>query len=327
MAEELRNPWLIAVWPGMGNVALAGGAYLVDKLDANMVHQLSARDIFDIEHIEVQEGIASIGHQPRSMFFEWKDPQQQRDLLIFLGEAQPNHSGYRFCHELMDYAVDRGVERVITFAAMASQLHPSSDPRVFGVSTDRSILSELRPLDVEILKEGQISGLNGVLLAAAAERSVPGICLMGELPFFAAGVPNPKASMAVLDIFAKLANINIDLSDIARQAEAVEEGLIQLLEKMKQAARDQSEEGFTVPEFLKEDHDDDEDEEESEPKEEREKEKKPAVDYATRQRIEALFKEAERDRSMAFQLKEELDRLGIFELYEDRFLDLFKKAE
>jgi hypothetical protein len=44
------------------------------------------------------------------------------------------------------------------------------------------------------------------------------------------------------------------------------------------------------------------------------------------QRIEDLFQQAARDRSKAFELKQELDRLGVFKDYEDRFLDLFKKS-
>ena len=34
-----------------------------------------------------------------------------------------------------------------------------------------------------------------------------------------------------------------------------------------------------------------------------------------------------RDRAKAIELKQELDRLGVFKDYEDRFLDLFKKAK
>ena len=37
-----------------------------------------------------------------------------------------------------------------------------------------------------------------------------------------------------------------------------------------------------------------------------------------------MFAKAREDRAKAFELKEELDRLGVFDQYEDRFLDLFK---
>jgi len=325
MAEqrELHDPWLIAVWPGMGNVAVGAGAFLAEQLGATLVHELPARDLFDIKHVEVKQGLARVGRLPRSMFLEWKDPADRHDLLIFIGESQPQTGGYTLCQRLLDYAMQRGIKRILTFAAMATQLHPTDDPRVFGVATDHDTLQELRDLDTEVLAEGQIGGLNGVLLAAGAERGISGMCLMGELPFFAAGVPNPKASAAVLDVFSKLSDIDIDLTRINEQAEAVEQGLLELLDKMKEAARQQSEsdeEGFTVPEFAQQQP------EVEEPSQEQDKQE-PTLDYKTRRRIEELFEDASKNREKAFQLKEELDRLGVFKQYEDRFLDLFKKAE
>ena len=88
----LRNPWLIAVWPGMGNVAIGAGAYLVDKLGAELVKELPAHDLFDVQHVEVKGGLAEAGHMPRNLLFAWKNPVGH-DLLIFLGEAQPDHGG------------------------------------------------------------------------------------------------------------------------------------------------------------------------------------------------------------------------------------------
>ena len=49
------------------------------------------------------------------------------------------------------------------------------------------------------------------------------------------------------------------------------------------------------------------------------------IDPADRRRIEEFFDRAAADRAQAFNLKRELDRLGVFKEYEDRFLDLFKK--
>jgi proteasome assembly chaperone (PAC2) family protein len=322
---ELREPWLIAAWPGMGNIAIAAAAYLIKQLDATMVHELATRDMFDVQQVEVKRGVAKAGRLPRSMFFEWRDPQHKRDLIIFVGEAQPNAGGYSLCHRIMEYAMKRGVKRVFTFAAMATQLHPTADPRVFAAATDRALLATLREQTVEVLKEGQISGLNGVLLAAAAEHGVPGACLLGELPFFAVGVTNPKAAQAVLEIFAKLTGMTIDFNELKEQADQVEQGLVKLLEKMQQAAADQvqGEEGFNVPEFAQDD-DEEETPNNTEPPTPR---KQPTLDLATRQRIEQMFDEANRDRRKAVELKAELDRLGVFTHYENRFLDLFKKAD
>ena len=42
-------------------------------------------------------------------------------------------------------------------------------------------------------------------------------------------------------------------------------------------------------------------------------------------KLERMFEAATNDRSKAFELKNELDRLDVFREYEDRFLDLFKQ--
>ena len=53
----------------------------------------------------------------------------------------------------------------------------------------------------------------------------------------------------------------------------------------------------------------------------------PALEDKNRQRTEALFEAASRDRTRAVELKQELDRLGVFKRCENRFLNLFRKAE
>jgi proteasome assembly chaperone (PAC2) family protein len=322
MAEKAaqRETWLVAAWPGMGNVGVGAGAYLVNKLAARLIHEIPPGGVFDLVNIDVKDGLARPGRLPRSMFFHWTNPQGQRDLLIFVGEAQPPIRGYDYCLRLLDVAKEHNVTRLVTFAAMATQLHPTDQPRVFGVGTDDQTIRSLKALEVSLLKEGQITGLNGVLLAAGAERRISGMCLLGELPFFAAGVPNPRASQAVLEVFSTMADISIDFTELRAQAKAVEQALLQLLEKMQEAARQQGQPEELISQG------DEETPAEPEPANPP-AEKAPALEPAARRRIESLFAAAQKDRGKAVHLKAELDRLGVFSQFEDRFLDLFKKAE
>jgi len=197
-------------------------------------------------------------------------------------------------------------------------LHPSANPSVFAVCTDEGLLDELKRLEAKVLEEGQIGGMNGVLLAAASARKIPAACLMGEIPFFAAGVPNPKAGKSVIEVFSVLSGISIPVGELAKQAHTVDKALLDLLHKLQEAARQNAEEGddvstpFDIPAP---------DEENSESDE------LGGVDAGARARIESLFDAAEHDRSRAVELKELLDRLGAFGEYEDRFLDLFKRGE
>ncbi len=312
-----REPWMVAVWPGMGNVAIGAGAFLVNRLGMRAVEEVAAREHFDIQQVEVSKGLIKAPRLPRTVIYEWRGGAKARDLYVLVGEAQPSVGAYPFCHLLIERAAARNIRRIVTFASLASQLHPSQDPRLRAVATDQALLNELARLEVQPLDEGQIGGLNGVLLGAAAERGIPAICLLAEIPFFAAGVPNPKASKAVLEIFKTLAGVELDLTPLAEQARTVDKALIDLLDRMKQAAREAS--GEEEEGFLPAPADDEEEHEEEEPK--------PTIDPAVRARLERLFEEARTDRDKAFQLKEELDRHGVFREYEGRFLDLFKRAE
>ena len=306
---KLNDPWLVAVWPGMGHVAVSAGYYLMSKLGMHLLAEFSARELFDVEHVEVEKGLIRTGRLPRSRLFVWRDPAEKRDIIVFIGEAQPPSGKYAFCHRLIEFVRELGVSRVFTFAAMATQMHPEHDSRVFGAATDRERLAELQALELELLEDGHIGGLNGVLLAAAAEQGLSGSCLLGEMPHIFAQLPFPKASLAVLNVFATIADIEIDTEELSEQATAVQHKLGELLAKIEQsvlqhqAAEEEEDEGF-----------------EFEPEEER-------LSSGDEQRIEDLFAQAEQDRSKAYELKRELDRLEVFDDYEDRFLDLFKKPD
>jgi uncharacterized protein len=200
------------------------------------------------------------------------------------------------------------VERVYTFAAMATPMHPEHDSRVFVAATEEESLAALRRLDLEILEDGRIGGLNGVLLGVAAESGMRGACLLGEMPHIFAQLPFPKASLAVLEAFSTIANIQIDLGELSEQAKEVELKLGELLEKVEEALEQQQ-------------LDSEDESAEFEPSAEEGDGPTPE----NRDRIENLFRQASRDRSKAYELKRELDRLELYKEYEDRFLDLFKK--
>ena len=303
---NLNHPWLVAVWPGMGHVAVSAGYYLMAKLGMEQLAEFSPAELFDVERVDVKEGIIQPALRPRSRLFVWHDPDGQRDIVVFIGEAQPQSGKYAFCHQLIETAQDLGVERVFTFAAMATQMHPEHESRLFAATTDEAFLGELRQLDLLLLEDGHIGGLNGVLLAAAAEAGLPGVCLLGEMPHVFLQFPFPKASLAVLETFQIIAGISLDLTELAEEAEAMDQKLGEILARVQ--------ESISHGESVEEDYS-------PEPPEE------PRITAREEQRIEDLFRQAGQDRSKAYELKQELDRLDIFKDYEDRFLDLFKPSE
>lgn len=287
----------------MGGVAISAGYYMMAKLGMHLVEEFPATGYFDRDEVHVKRGLIATQRLPRSRMYAWRDPQHQHDLLVFIGEAQPQMRVGEFCGRLIASAKEHRVVRVHTFAAMATAMRPADPSRVFGAAIDRETLSSFVNVGVEPLESATISGLNGTLLESAAANGLKGGCLLGEIPHVFSQIPFPKASLAVLEKFSRLSGVVMDLRELKTQADKVDRTLEDFLVRM--------EDGDTGEEH-----------------ESRESERPPAgrrPDSASRDRLEAMFAAARNDRSHAFELKQELDRQGLFEEYEDRFLDLFKE--
>jgi predicted ATP-grasp superfamily ATP-dependent carboligase len=297
----------------MGVVGVLACSHLAEKLGAEQIGELPAREHFDLQEVTVQHGMMQPPRYPRTRLYRWRNPAGA-DLVLLLAEAQPQTRGYALCEEIVTRALELGVGQVVTFAAMATPSEPTAPSRVHGMATDPALLERAKDLGVELLEEGAVSGMNGVLLAAARARELPGLCLLGEFPYYASGVPQPKAAAAVLRCFARLAGVDLDLSELDRQAEEIEARLVALLERLQREAAERGGELEGEEEVAE-----DRGEEPATPM--------SRLDAATLAEIEALFSEAERDRQRALELKALLDRHGVFREFEDRFLDLFKHGE
>lgn len=318
-SPKLERPWLVAAWPGMGGVAQIAASYLAQGIRAKQLEVVAAQDYFEQHAVTVKDGILQPARPVRNVFLGWRNPGAGRDLLILVGEQQPTAQAHRFCNELLDAAAGFGVERVFTFAAMATAMDPRAEAKVHVVATDPQVLHELRRHDGDVLPfgDGEIAGLNGVFLAAAAARKLKGACLLGGMPFFATAVANPKAASAVLRVFTRLAGIELDLAELDRRARGVDDQLAEQMRRFQQrfsglAASAEEPEFPTAYEHEGETG---------------EQEQTKPLDPAVEARIEELFRATAEDRARALELKAELDRHGVFPRYEDRFLDLFKRAE
>lgn len=311
--EKLHESWLIAAWPGMGAVAQLAASFLAQKLGAKIVEDVDMRTLVEPRSVDVRAGLVQRTRSTHAAFHAWKNPTGDRDLLFYLATEQPEREPWTYCRRVLALARELGAVRVLTFAAMGTQIEPRGTPRVFAVATTPKLLEELVEHGAEPLGEGQISGLNGLFLAAAAAEEVEAACLLGEFPYFAAAVANPKASSAVLRVFERFAGIPIDRAELDEHVAPVEAALDEALAKLRRAAEAQSAEPKPG-----------ESEEGEAWKEAAPGDAGPTAEET--RRIEALFERARRDKSQAIALKAELDRLGLFKRYEDRFLDLFKQG-
>lgn len=234
---------MLAVWPGIGNVAVIIANYLLDKLPFKDLAEIEASYFFDPTGVLSRNNVVETPHFPESRFYYWKNRKGSHDLILFMGDDQPGSKIYELAGCVLDVAVAFGVQRVYTCAAAVTRIHFTEQPKTWAVTTNKDLLKELGQYD--LLRKGnlQIAGLNGLLLGITKERKIDGICLLGEVPAQTSRMENPAAALAILKIFPGLVGFNVDLTELAQTTHDI-------TEQVKQAtalAMGQYLEHFTQP--------------------------------------------------------------------------------
>jgi proteasome assembly chaperone (PAC2) family protein len=309
---KLKNPIFIAAWPGMGEVAYRGALFLKEALGFKVFAKLEVQRFFKPAAVIVEKGLISMPDVPAGFFYYYKG-RSAPDIILFLGEAQPPLE----YAETLSLAIINFVKRyktsiIFTFAAKPEPIDHKNESGVWIAATHQELLSEFGKIGLKTLSDGQISGLNGIILGIAKKKGVKGVCLLGEIPFYTVQIENPKATAAILKVFNKYLKAELNLSAIEERTKLIEEEIDKLITYLK---GETPEEG---PSPLSQ--------------EDIEKIKKDLAAYtklpqSAREKIENLFKDAEKDLGTANKLKDELDHWNVYKEYEDRFLDLFRKKD
>lgn len=238
---ELRDPYLLAAWSGMGNVALGVARYLRDKLGAELFGEIRLAESFRFSGILVNDD--GTVESPRSTevtrnsLYCWRNEDFDHDLVIVIGEAQPSGMEYALARKVIDAAEKLKVRRIFTSAAFAIPMKISQKSRVHFVATDSQLIEDLKGHDMELMAGGSISGLNGFLLGIAKERGIEGVCLLGEMPNYLTHIEYPKASHAVLSVLTAILHIDVDLGELLVTAHYQEEEIRKYIKKIEEQVR------------------------------------------------------------------------------------------
>ena len=297
----LINPVMIAGWPGMGSVALGVVDYLQRKLTAVKFAEIEIDPLAIIDSVAVEDGLAAIAPTPKNCFYYTKNP----DLIIFKGEAQlPGPEGIFLLEEVLELASRFKVNRIYTGAAFPIPVSHKDMPQVYFAVNNKGLKGPLARFGILPMESGHISGLNGLLLGFAEKKNIDAACLLATMPQYAISLPNPKASLAIIDILQKALDFKLNTEELSEYIKDMEEKMAMIEDRVKDVMSLEA----------------------KEPESHSGPAKKIIPPYII-EKIEKLFSEAARDKSKAILLKGELDRWDLYKLYEDRFLDLFKENQ
>jgi len=210
------KPVLVCGLPGSGYVGKLAADYLVTVFKAKKVAEFYAASF--PPHVNVNED--GIALRLKGELFH-AETGQGNDLLVFTADAQPASSAgeYDLAEAVLTESKKLRAELVFSLAAYVTGTFVK-ERRVFGTATSAEVLPRLTKNGVQIMKEGGISGMNGVIIGMARLHGMEGVSLLGETSGY---LLDPAASHYVLEALSRILEMKIDMTSIEERAKEAQQ--------------------------------------------------------------------------------------------------------
>ncbi len=142
------------------------------------------------------------------------------DLLLLTGDSQPVVPGseYILSEQLLDLIAKFKISNIFSLASYVTGTFVN-EPKIYGTATNPDIVKSFRSFDISTLDNGNITGMNGLILGLGKLRGIEGTCLLGETSGY---VIDAKASKNLLEILNKILGIKINMDEMNKRSKDTE---------------------------------------------------------------------------------------------------------
>jgi len=217
---KLKSPIFIEGLPGVGNVGKLAAEHLIDEVNAKKFGDLYSK-FFPPQVIVDDQGLIKLVNNE---FYYYKSKDKTRKDMVFLvGDYQGLSPEGQY--ELSDFVLktikDYGVKQLFTLGGYGMG-RIVSKPRVFGAATDEELVKEMKKYGV-VFAGGEpgtgIVGASGLFLGLGKLYGMKSVCLMGETSGY---FVDPKSAQAVLEVLAKILNVEVDFTALTAKAKQID---------------------------------------------------------------------------------------------------------
>lgn len=253
---KLNNPVMIACWPGIGNIGVIAVDILRRGMAAEELGEIEPWDFFYPRKISIRNGELKDLEFPSNKFYFKRTGK--KDVVFFIAEEQPSDGvkayaegtkAYRMANLIIDVAQKFGCHRVYTSGAAVAPIHHTARSRVWVVPNSEDLVGEVKSYENAVLMsdiegrdgQGNITGLNGLLLGVARKRGLEAICVMGEIPVYIHGfpVPYPKGSKSVLEVLSAVLDFEVSMDEIDALVQQSESEINSVYERLPSEIKEQ----------------------------------------------------------------------------------------
>ncbi len=196
-----------------------------NNIDINKTSK-NKKEIKDISKPEVQlnQSINGLPQSPDSSLQSTAAaasyPLSSKDLILLTGDSQPVVPGseYVLSEQILDLITKFKISNIYSLASYVTGTFVN-DPKIYGTATNPEIVKSFRAFNISTLDNGNITGMNGLILGLGKLRGIEGICLLGETSGY---VIDAKASKNLLEILNNVLGIHINMDEMNKRSKDTE---------------------------------------------------------------------------------------------------------
>lgn len=180
------------------------------------------KEINDINKPEVQlnQSINGLPQSIDSLKSPTNDQLSSKDLILLTGDSQPVVPGseYVLSEQILDLITKFKISNIYSLASYVTGTFVN-DPKIYGTATNPEMVKSFRSFNISTLDNGNITGMNGLILGLGKLRGIEGICLLGETSGY---VIDAKASKNLLEIVNNVLGIHINMDEMNKRSKDTE---------------------------------------------------------------------------------------------------------
>jgi len=214
---------LVTAFPSVGMVGTIAGSFISEALKMQKVAYVLSDDVPPAAL--VQEGIPT--YPLRILGYD--------KLSMLVSEFQiPLTLSSQLAKTVLDWSSANGFERIVALEGLmvGQQAEPEKEVRVFGVGSTPAARDMLAEAKIDQFKIGMITGVSGTLLSEGERLGKDVICLLVEAN---AMYPDARGAAKLVEAIDKLMpDVQVDLKELYKEAEMIEENVKATVEKTKE---------------------------------------------------------------------------------------------
>jgi len=233
---DLNGYTFIEGFPGMGLVGPMSIGYMIDKLKMEYCGYLQSNEFPPLISIHNSKPMP-----PVRLYYS----QKSKIIAIFAEFAIPMELNYDVSEKLFSFVKDNSIAKIVSIVGVpikslgqgidVKKEETEKSDKVYGIASTETQIRVIEKAGMIPVTEGVATGISALLLERAVIENIEDLAILISVD---QGVIDPKYAELAINKINALLSLNIDTTELEKEAKLVEAKVRELLKKNKETHDD-----------------------------------------------------------------------------------------